>query len=108
MREDVPLPPRLFSVVKWKQKAKLADKEYSKFVKMLKEVNFSISAYDLFTRTLKCAKYFKTMLAAKEDSSEDELVELSAKCSSIIKKNIVLPKKLKDPESCTIPYSFGE
>ena len=48
------------------------------------------------------------MLSNKEDIAEKEMVELRAKCSSLFKKDISLPKKLKDPGSCTIPCKFGE
>ena len=75
---------------------------------MLKVVKINISAHELFAGILKYAKFFKTMLSNKEDVTEEEMVELSAKCSSLIKKDISLPKKLKDPGSCTIPCKFGE
>ena len=48
------------------------------------------------------------MLSNKEDIAEEEMVELSSKCSSLFKKDISLPEKLKDPGSCTIPCKFGE
>ena len=38
----------------------------------------------------------------------NELTELSRNCSSILKKDIQLPKKLRDPESCNISCDFGE
>ena len=58
--------------------------------------------------TPKYVKYFKTMLAINEDIAKEETVEQSAKCSSIIKKDIVLPTKLKDSENYTILSQFRE
>ena len=46
------------------------------------------------------------MLTNKEVVTEDEVIALSAKCSSLVKKNIRLPKKLKDPGSCNIQCMF--
>ena len=61
---SIPRPPPPFPV---KNKMdKRIDKEYNQFVEMMKNVNFSISAYELFIETPKYAKYFKTMLANKE------------------------------------------
>ena len=75
---------------------------------MLKEIKINISAHELFIGTPKYAKFFKIILSNKGDVEEEEMVELSAKCSSLIKKDISLSKKLKDPGSCTIPCKFGE
>ena len=84
------------------KKAKLEDKEYKQFLEMMKSVNLSISAYELFTGTPKYAKFFKQMMSHKEVDTESEVITLSAKCSSLIKKDIKLPKKLKYPGSCNI------
>ena len=49
-----PKPPSPFLVAKKKKtKAKQENQEYLRFVKMLKEVNLNISAYDIFTGTPK-------------------------------------------------------
>ena len=87
-------------------KAKPQDKEYKKFLEMMKSVNLSISAYDIFPGTPKYAKFFKQMVSLKETNAEDELVTLSVQCSAMIKKDINLPKKLRDPGSCNIQCVF--
>ena len=104
----MPRPPPPFPVKKRAKKIKPQDREYQRFVQMLKEVKINISAHELFTGVPKYAKFFKTMLSNKEDIAEEEMVELSAKCSSLFEKDISLPKKLKDPGNCTIPYTFGD
>ena len=104
-----PKPPPPFPVAKKKKtKAKQENQEYLRFVKMLKEVNLNISAYDIFTGTPKYVKFFKNMLANRKETVDDEVVELSKICSAILKKDLVLPQKLKDPGSYTIPCQFGE
>ena len=101
-----PSPP--FPVQKRVKKIKLQDREYQRFVQTMKDAKINVSAHELFTGIPKYAKFFKTMLSNKEDVAEEEMVELSVKCSSLFKKDISLPKKLKDLGSCTIPCKFGE
>ena len=105
---DVPRPPPPFPVRNRARKMKLQDREYLRFVQMLKEVKINVSAHELFTGIPKYAKFFKTMLSNTEDVAEEEMIELSARCSSIFEKNILLSRKLKDPGSCTIPCKFGD
>ena len=89
---NAPKPPPPFPVKKRARKIKLQDKEYQRFVQMLKEVKINVSAHELFTGIPKYAKFFKTMLSNKEDVAEEEMVKLSAKCSSLFKKDISLPR----------------
>ena len=69
-------------------------------------VNLSISAYDLFVGSPKYVKFFKTILANKDGAMGDDVILISAKYSSLLKKDLVLPQKLRDPESCIISCEF--
>ena len=90
------------------RKKKDTDAEYTRFLEKMKSTTLNISAYELFTGVPKYARFFKTMLSTKEEPEVKEITELSAICSSILKKDTQLPKKLKDPGSCNIPCDFGE
>ena len=90
------------------RKKKNTDAEYTQFLEMMKNTTLNILAYELFTGAPKYVRFFKTMLSTKEEPKVNEIAELSTKCSSIVKKDIQLPKKLKDPRSCNIPFDFGE
>ena len=52
------------------------------------------------------AKLLKEILSKKRRIAEEGVVNLTATCSAVIKKN--LPKKMKDPGSFTIPCVIGE
>ena len=52
------------------------------------------------------AKFIKEILSKKRRIAEEGVVNLTATCSAVIKKN--LPEKMKDPGSFTIPCVIGE
>ena len=52
------------------------------------------------------AKFLKEILSKKRRIAEEGVVNLTATCSAVIKKN--LPEKMKDPGSFTIPCIIGE
>ncbi|XP_050910047.1 uncharacterized protein LOC127123915 [Lathyrus oleraceus] len=51
-------------------------------------------------------KFLKEILSNKKNLEDDEIVMLTAECSSIIQNN--MPYKLKDPGSFSIPCVIGE
>ena len=51
------------------------------------------------------AKFLKEILSKKIRFSKERVVNLTATCSVVIKKN--LPEKMKDPGSFTIPCTIG-
>ena len=51
------------------------------------------------------AKFLKEILSKKRRFAEEGVVNLTATCSAVIKKN--LPEKMKDPGSFTIPCTIG-
>ena len=52
------------------------------------------------------ARFLKEILRKKRRIAEEGVVNLTATCSAVIKKN--LPEKMKDPGSFTIPCTIGE
>ena len=52
------------------------------------------------------AKFLKEILSKKRRFAEEGVVNLTATCSAVIKKN--LPEKMNDPGSFTIPCTIGE
>ena len=51
-------------------------------------------------------KILKDILSKKRKIVEDEIVNLTATCSAVIRRG--LPEKMKDPGSFTIPCTIGE
>ena len=76
--------------VKSKRK-KNVDQEYARFVEIMRSMTLNNSAYDLCMVSSKYAKFFKTMLSTKKEPRTDDLVTISARCSSLLKKDIQLP-----------------
>ena len=52
------------------------------------------------------AKILKDILSKKRKIAEEGIVNLTATCSVVIKRD--LPEKMKDPGSFTIPCTIGE
>ena len=52
------------------------------------------------------AKFLKEILSKNKRIAEEGVVNLTATCNVVIKKN--LPEKMKDPRSFTIPCIIGE
>ena len=102
---NLPRPPPPYPLKP--EKIKDENKEFINFVKMMKKVNMNISMFELFTNVPKFDKFLKEMIANKERYEEDSIVEVSATCSRIIKKDIYIPPKLKNPRSCTIRCELG-
>ena len=90
------------------RKKKNVDQEYALFVEMMRITTLNISAYDLCMASSKYAKFFKTMLSTKKESHTNDLVTISVRCSSLLKKDIQLSRKLKDPGSCDILCTFRD
>ena len=83
-------------------------RDFVNFVKTMKKVNMEISMFDLFTNMPKYPKYLKEMVTNKEKFANDNVVvEVSATTSRLIKTDIYMPPKLKDPGSCTIQCNLG-
>jgi hypothetical protein len=92
----IPYPQRLANM-------KL-DKQYARFVELLKKLNVNIPFTDVVTQMPTYAKFLKDILSNRR-KLDDETVTLTEKVSAILMNK--LPPKLQDPGSFTIPCSIG-
>ena len=89
----VPFPQRL-------QKSRI-EEQFARFLKNFQKLEISMPFTEVVTQMPLYAKFLKEILSKKRRIAEEGVVNLTATCSAVIKKN--LPKKMKDPGSFTIP-----
>jgi hypothetical protein len=94
----VPFPERL-------DKTK-EEKQYSKFLETMKEVQITITILDAVLHIPLYAKFFKDLITKKRSLEDPEVVALTEDYSAVILNN--MPKKLCDPGSFSIPYVVGK
>ena len=94
----VPFPQRL-------QKSKI-EEQFARFLKTFQKLEISMPFTEVVTQMPLYAKFLKEILSKKRRIVEEGVVNLTATCSAVIKKN--LPEKMKDPRSFTIPCVIGE
>ena len=94
----VPFPQRL-------QKSKI-EEQFAKFLKNFQKLEISMPFTEMVTQMPLYAKFLKEILSKKRRIAEEGVVNLTATCSSVIKKN--LPENMKDPGSFTIPCIIEE
>ncbi|GKC99163.1 hypothetical protein Tco_1169438 [Tanacetum coccineum] len=85
-------------------KTKLLDKidvQISKFLEILKQLNFDISLMNALTQIPKFTKVLKDLLKDKEKLEELANTPINAECSAILLNKV--PEKLKDPGKFLIP-----
>ncbi|KAJ9141094.1 hypothetical protein P3X46_031670 [Hevea brasiliensis] len=87
------------------QKAKL-DKQFRKFLKVLKKLYINIPFTDAISQMPSYAKFLKEILSNKKKLEDYETVALTEECSAVLQNK--LPPKLKDPGSFSIPCHIGE
>ena len=92
-RPAVPFPQRL-------QKSKI-EEQFSGFLKTFKKLEISMPFTEVVTQMPLYAKFLKDILSKKRNIVEERIVNLTATCSALMKKEF--PEKMKDPGSCTIP-----
>ena len=92
-RPAVPFPQRL-------QKSKL-EEQFARFLKTFQKLEISMPFTEVVTQMPLYAKFLKDMLSKKRKIVEEGIVNLTATCSAVMKKE--LPEKMKDPGSFTIP-----
>ena len=93
----VPFPQRL-------QKSKI-EEQFARFLKTFQKLEISMPFTEVVTQMPLYAKFLKDMLSKKRKIVEEGIVNLTATCSAVIKKE--LPEKMKDPGSFTIPCIIG-
>ena len=94
----VPFPQRL-------QKSRI-EEQFARFLKTFQKLEISMPFTEVVTQMPLYAKFLKEILSKKRRIAEEGVVNLTATCSVVIKKNIL--EKMKDPGSFTIPCIIGE
>ena len=93
----VPFPQRL-------QQSKI-EEQFARFLKTFQMLEISMPFTEVVTQMALYAKFLKEILSKKRRIAKEAVVNLTATCSAVIKKN--LPEKMKDPGSFTIPCTIG-
>ena len=96
-RPVVPFPQRL-------QKSKV-EEQFARFLKTFQNLEISMPFTEVVTQMPLYAKFLKDMLSKKRKIVEEGIVNLTATCSAVMKKD--LPEKMKDPGSFTIHCIIG-
>ena len=98
-------PPPPFPVREPKVKSSLlSNKQFEEFVILIRKVNVNISFLDLLTSFSKYVKFIKNIIVNKKKVKEQmDIMSLSTNCSLVLRKDMVVPKNILDPGSCTIP-----
>ena len=89
----VPFPQRL-------QKSKI-EEQFARFLKTFQKLEISMPFTEVVTQMPLYAKFLKDILSKKRKIGREGIVNLTATCSALMKKE--LPEKMKDPGSFTIP-----
>ena len=89
----VPFPQRL-------QKSKI-EEQFARFLKTFQKLEISMPFTEVVTQMPLYAKFLKDILSKKRKIVGEGIVNLTATCSALKKKE--LPEKMKDPGSFTIP-----
>ncbi|XP_048228306.1 uncharacterized protein LOC125369570 [Ricinus communis] len=97
-RPLVPFPQRL-------AQAKL-EKNYGKFLNILKKLQTNIPFLDAILEMPSYAKFLKDMLSNKRKIEENATISLTAECNAILQNK--LPNKLGDPGRYSIPVQLGD
>ena len=82
------------------QKSKI-EEQFARFLETFKKLEISMPFTEVVTQMPLYARFLKEILSKKTIIAEEGVVNLTATCSAVIKKN--LPEKMKDPRSFTIP-----
>ena len=89
----VPFPQRL-------QKSKI-EEQFARFLKTFQNLEISMPFTEVVTQMPLYTKFLKDILSKKRKIVGEGIVNLTATCSALMKKE--LPEKMKDPGSFTIP-----
>ena len=92
-RPAMPFPQRL-------QKSKI-EEQFARFLKTFQKLEISMPFTEVVTQMPLYAKFLKDILSKKRKFIGEGIVNLTATCSALMKKE--LPEKMKDPGSFTIP-----
>ncbi|XP_070054461.1 uncharacterized protein [Nicotiana tomentosiformis] len=81
------------------------DKQFERFLDMLKQVNVNLLFTEVLSQMPAYAKFLKDILTKKRKIEETPVVKLTEHCSAILQNK--LPQKYGDPGNFTIPCSLG-
>nr|XP_009791412.1 PREDICTED: uncharacterized protein LOC104238673 [Nicotiana sylvestris] len=81
------------------------DKQFERFLDMLRQVNVSLPVTEVLLQIPAYAKFLKEILTKKRKIEETKVVKLIEHCRAILQNKI--PQEYGDPESSTIPCSLG-
>ena len=81
------------------------DKQFGKFLEVVKDLKVTVPFTELITQIPSYAKFMKEILTRKRSISEVETVAFTAECSAVLQNKS--PPKLKDPGSFSIPCHIG-
>jgi hypothetical protein len=106
VKGDIPryMPPHKFIPYPQRLANTKLDKQYDRFVELLKKLNVNIIFTDVVTQMPIYAKFLKDILSNRRKLDE-KTVTLTEKVSAIVMNR--LPPKLQDPGSFTIPCAIG-
>jgi hypothetical protein len=107
VRESVPkyVPPHRFVPFPERLVKTKLDKQYGKFVELLKQLNVNMPFTDIMTQMPTYAKNFKEILSNRRKLEEEQTITLIEKIRAIVMNK--LPHKLRDLGRFTVPYAIG-
>lgn len=82
------------------------DKQFMKFLDMLKKLHITIPFTEAITNIPSYAKFMKELLSNRNKLQECATVALNMECSALVQSK--LPQKLQDPSSFSIPCTIGK
>ncbi|XP_057548205.1 uncharacterized protein LOC130826652 [Amaranthus tricolor] len=102
--EALQVPPITLPFPNRQVKSKL-DKQFGKFLEVVKNLQVTVPFTELITQVPAYAKFMKDILTRKRAFSEVETVAFTEQCSALLQNKS--PPKLKDPGSFSIPCHIG-
>jgi len=106
-KKEVVTKPPLVKTLPYPLKPSKKDKErqFARFLDIFKRLQINIPFSEALEQIPTYAKFMKEISIKKIRFIEEETIELEAECSAIFQK--MLPPKLKDPGSFTLPVTIG-
>ncbi|XP_027062945.2 uncharacterized protein [Coffea arabica] len=103
IKEITPIPPP--APFPQRLKPSRNDKEFEKFVNIVKQLHINIPFVDTILQIPSYAKFLKKIMTKKRKLVDSEIIALTEECNVILQNK--LPPKLKDPRSFTVPCTIG-
>ena len=97
-KPPIPFPQRLAKVN--------LEAKFGKFQEVLKNLHTNIPFLGATSKMPSYVKFLKYMLSNKRKFQENEMVSITEECTAILQN--MLPLKLNDPSSFSIPCDVGD